>query len=59
MFFDGNVKQLGIQLLEAIIGLTWSFVGTYAIFALIDCVPEFEVLATDEYVHFESLLEFR
>jgi len=48
VFFDGNVKQLGIQLLEALIGFTWSFVGTYIIFALIDCVPGLEVLAKDE-----------
>ena len=48
VFFDGNVKQLGIQLLEALIGFTWSFVGSYVIFALIDCVPGLEVLAKDE-----------
>lgn len=48
VFFDGNVKQLGIQLLEAVIGFTWSFVGSYVLFALIDCVPGFEVLAKDE-----------
>jgi Amt family ammonium transporter len=50
VFFDGNVKQVGIQLLEALIGSTWSFVGSYAIIALIDCVPGLEVLAKDEYV---------
>jgi Amt family ammonium transporter len=48
VFFDGNVKQLGIQLLEALIGFTWSFVGSYVLFALIDCVPGLEVLAKDE-----------
>lgn len=48
VFFDGNVRQLGVQVLEAIIGMTWSFVGSYVIFALIDCVPGLEVLATDE-----------
>lgn len=48
VFFDGNTKQLGIQLLEALIGFTWSFVGSYIIIALIDCVPGLEVLATDE-----------
>jgi ammonium transporter len=48
VFFDGNVKQVGIQLLEALIGFTWSFVGSYIIFALIDCVPGLEVLAKDE-----------
>lgn len=43
-----HVKQLGIQLLEAVIGFTWSFVGSYILFALIDCVPGLEVLAKDE-----------
>jgi len=48
VFFDGNVKQLGIQLLEALIGFTWSFVGSYILFALVDCIPGLEVLAKDE-----------
>jgi ammonia channel protein AmtB len=48
VFFDGNVNQLGVQILEAIIGFTWSFVGSYIIIALIDCVPGLEILATDE-----------
>ncbi|KAF8853431.1 putative ammonium transporter [Acephala macrosclerotiorum] len=48
VFFDGNVKQISIQLLEAVIGFTWSFVGSYVLFALIDCVPGLEVLAKDE-----------
>ncbi|KAH7324004.1 putative ammonium transporter [Rhexocercosporidium sp. MPI-PUGE-AT-0058] len=48
VFFDGNVKQLGVQLLEAGIGFTWSFVGSYVLFALVDCVPGLEVLAKDE-----------
>jgi len=48
VFFDGNWRQLGVQLLEAVIGIVWSFVGSYAIIAVIDCVPGFEVLATDE-----------
>lgn len=48
VFFDGNVKQLWIQIVEALIGFTWSFVGTYVIIALIDCVPGLEVLAPDE-----------
>lgn len=48
VFFDGNVRQLGIQILEAVIGFMWSFVGSYVLFALIDCVPGLEVLATDE-----------
>lgn len=48
VFFDGNVRQLGIQVLEAIIGFTWAFVGSYLLFALIDCVPGLEVLAEDK-----------
>jgi ammonia channel protein AmtB len=48
VFFDGNVKQLGIQILEALVGFTWSFVGSYALIALVDCVPGWEVLAVDE-----------
>jgi len=47
VFFDGNIKQLGIQLLEALVGFTWSFFGSYVIFALVDHVPGFEVLAKD------------
>ena len=50
VFFDGNIKQLGVQMLEAAIGMSWSFMGSYIIIALIDCVPGLEVLATDEYV---------
>lgn len=53
VFFDGNVRQLGVQLLEALIGFVWSFVGSFVLYALIDCVPGLEVLADDEYVgHF-------
>ncbi len=48
VFFDGNVRQLGIQIAEALIGFTWSFVGSYLIFFLIDCVPGLEVLAEDK-----------
>lgn len=50
VFFDGNWRQLGIQVLEAGIGFTWSFVGSYVLFALVDCVPGWEVLAVDEDV---------
>ncbi|KAI9373344.1 Rh-like protein/ammonium transporter [Aspergillus egyptiacus] len=46
-FFDGNWRQLGVQIVEALIGFTWSFCGSYALYALIDCVPGLEVLATD------------
>lgn len=48
VFFDGNVRQLGVQIVEALVGFTWSFVGTYIIVALIDCVPGLEVLAVDK-----------
>jgi ammonia channel protein AmtB len=47
-FFDGNLNQLWIQVMEALIGFTWSFVGSYLTFALIDCVPGFEVLANND-----------
>lgn len=48
VFFDGNVQQLGVQLLEALIGFVWSFVGSFVLYALIDCIPGLEVLADDE-----------
>ncbi|KAL3427904.1 ammonium transporter mep2 [Phlyctema vagabunda] len=48
VIFDGNVKQLGIQVLEAVIGFTWSFAASYLIIALIDCVPGLEVLSSDD-----------
>jgi ammonia channel protein AmtB len=48
VFFDGNVRQLGIQIIEASVGFSWSFIGSYSIYALIDCVPGFEVLAEDK-----------
>lgn len=50
VFFDGNVRQLGIQIVEALIGFVWAFAGSYVIIALIDCMPGLEVLATDEDV---------
>lgn len=48
VFFDGNVKQLGIQIAEATIGFIWAGAGSFIIIALIDCVPGLEVLATDK-----------
>jgi ammonia channel protein AmtB len=48
VYFDGNVKQLGIQIVEALVGFSWSFIGSYVIIALIDCVPGLEVLSEDE-----------
>lgn len=47
VLFDGNWQQLGSQIVEAVIGFSWSFIGSYVIYALIDCVPGFEVLAKD------------
>ena len=48
VFFDGNIRQLGVQVLEAVIGFTWSFVGSFVLIAIIDCVPGLEVLAMDK-----------
>lgn len=48
VFFDGNVRQLWVQIVEVLIGFTWSFVGSFVIVALIDCVPGLEVLAPNE-----------
>lgn len=50
VFFDGNVKQLGIQIAEATIGFIWAGAGSFIIIALIDCVPGLEVLATDKHI---------
>ncbi|KAK3324014.1 ammonium transporter AmtB-like domain-containing protein [Cercophora scortea] len=50
VFFDGNIRQLWVQIVEALIGFTWSFVGSYIIIALIDCVPGLEVLAIDKHI---------
>ncbi|KAK3352665.1 ammonium transporter AmtB-like domain-containing protein [Lasiosphaeria hispida] len=51
VFFDGNIRQLWVQIVEVIVGFTWSFVGSYVIIALIDCVPGLEVLALDKHIH--------
>jgi len=50
VFFDGNVRQLWVQIVEVLVGFSWSFFGSYAIIALIDCVPGLEVLALDKWV---------
>ena len=47
-FFDGNWSQIWVQLLEAVIGFVWSFVGSFILYALVDCIPGLEVLDTDE-----------
>ncbi|KAK4110962.1 Rh-like protein/ammonium transporter [Canariomyces notabilis] len=51
VFFDGNIRQLWVQIVEVIIGFVWSFFGSYMIIALIDCVPGLEVLAIDKHIH--------
>lgn len=50
VLFDGNIRQIGIQILEATLGFAWSFGVSYIIYAVIDCIPGLEVLAKDEYV---------
>ncbi|KAF2458455.1 ammonium transporter AmtB-like domain-containing protein [Lineolata rhizophorae] len=50
VFFDGNIRQLWIQIVEALIGFFWSLVGSYVLIALVDCIPGLEVLAEDEGV---------
>ncbi|KAL1897973.1 hypothetical protein Sste5346_003826 [Sporothrix stenoceras] len=48
VFFDGNILQVGIQVLEAVIGFTWTFSVSYLLYATIDCIPGLEVLAPDK-----------
>jgi ammonia channel protein AmtB len=48
VFFDGNARQLGVQIVEALIGFAWAFSISYILIASIDCVPGWEVLATDK-----------
>ncbi|KAI0003471.1 ammonium transporter AmtB-like domain-containing protein [Xylariaceae sp. FL0662B] len=48
--FDGNVSQLWVQIVEVLIGFTWSFAGSFAIIAIIDCIPGLEVLAPNEEI---------
>lgn len=46
--FDGNWRQLWVQIVEAVVGFCWAFGGSYAIVAVIDCIPGLEVLAPDQ-----------
>jgi len=46
VFFDGNIRKLWVQLVDVVIGFSWSFFESYAIVAFIDCVPGLEVLRT-------------
>jgi ammonia channel protein AmtB len=48
VFFDGNERQLGVQIVAALVGFSWSFIVSYAIYARIDCIPGLEVLADDK-----------
>ncbi|KAI1877686.1 hypothetical protein JX265_003694 [Neoarthrinium moseri] len=50
VFFDGNIRQLWVQVVEVLVGFTWSFIGSFMIVALIDCIPGLEVLATDKEI---------
>lgn len=47
---DGKANLLPNQLVEVLVGFTWSFVGSFVIIALIDCVPGLEVLDVDKWV---------
>ena len=46
--FDGHWNQLWIQIVEVLIGFTWSFVGSFILIAIVDCIPGLEVLAHDK-----------
>ena len=46
--FDGNIRQLGVRVVEVLIGFTWSFFGSFILIALVDCIPGLEVLAVDK-----------
>ncbi|KAJ5118453.1 hypothetical protein N7526_010090 [Penicillium atrosanguineum] len=48
VFIDGNIRQIFIQIFEAIVGFAWTFGVSYLIFAGLDCIPGLEVLAIDE-----------
>jgi len=50
VFFDGNIGQLWVQLVEVSVGFVWAFAGSFIIIALIDCVPGLEVLAKHKWV---------
>lgn len=50
VLIDGNLRQLWIQIVEALIGFTWAFSASYIIYGLIDCIPGLEVLSTDHEI---------
>ncbi|CAJ2499756.1 Uu.00g026090.m01.CDS01 [Anthostomella pinea] len=51
VLFDGNVRQLWAQIVEVLVGFMWSFIGSFMIIAVVDCVPGFEVLAVDDEIN--------
>lgn len=46
--YDGATVIDGGALFDGNTGFTWSFVGSYILFALVDCVPGLDVLAENE-----------
>lgn len=46
----GVTAQLGFQVADILAVTAYSFVVTYCLVALIDCIPGLEVLATDEVI---------
>ena len=48
--FDGNGRQVWVQIVEGLVGLFYSFGVSYVIIAAIDCIPGFEVLAAEQDV---------
>jgi hypothetical protein len=65
-WLDGNFRQLGLQLAWVMVGLTWTFVVTYAIMFVIDKIPglhfradeEGEIVGMDEIEHGEVRISF-
>ena len=47
VIFDRHYAQLGIQIVEALVGFFWAFGMSYLIISTLDCIPGLEVLATD------------
>lgn len=51
VFLMGIGVSLGFRCkVEAVVGFVRSFVGSYVLFGMIDCIPRLEVLTTDRYV---------
>jgi Amt family ammonium transporter len=47
-WLDGHWVQIGYQIADSVAATGYAFVVTYALVAIIDCVPGLEVLATDD-----------